>query len=80
MASESLATDPGYYGAAPVKGNYTIDAHGHLWCAQALAAIVANDEATFANAHDDIQAALRYLLSCEVKRANAALAAESATA
>lgn len=78
MASESLATDPAYYGAAPVKGNYTSDAHGHLWCANALSAIVANDEATFGDANDDIQAALRYLLSCEVSRATAALAAESA--
>lgn len=77
MAIESVAADPAYYGADPVKGNFTGDAHMHLWCASALSSIVANDEATFGAANDDIQAALRYLLSCEVARARAAQAAEA---
>jgi len=78
MAIESLATDPEQYGAAPVKGNYTSDASMHLWCANALACIVSNDESTFGCANADIQAALRYLLRCEIGRARAAQAAEAA--
>lgn len=77
MATESVAADPAYYGADPVKGNYTDDAHMHLWCANALSSIVANDESTFGDANDDIQAALRYLLSREVARARSAQAAEA---
>lgn len=78
MATHSLAADPEQYGAAPVKGNYTTDASAHLWCAQALGYLVANDEAAFGHAHDDIQAALRHLLACEIGRAHAALAADAA--
>jgi len=76
MATNSLAADPEQYGAAPAKGNFTTDASAHLWCAAALGYLVANDEATFANANDDIQAALRHLLACEVGRARAAQLAE----
>lgn len=78
--NRSLATDPSLYGASPVFGNYTDDASGHLWCAAALSTFVANDEATFGGANDDIQAALRYLLSCEIRRAQAAMAAREKTA
>lgn len=80
MAMNSLAADPEQYGAAPLKGNYTTDASAHLWCAQALGYLVANDEATFGHAHGDIQAALRHLLACEIGRAHAALAADAAEA
>ena len=78
MATGSVADDPEFYGAAPIKGNFTTDATAHLWCAGALAAFVANDEASFGHANEDMQAALRYLLSCEVRRAQAALASEAA--
>lgn len=78
MATHSLAADPEQYGASPVKGNYTTGASAHLWCAQALGSLVANDDATFGNANDDIQAALRHLLACEIRRAHAALAADEA--
>ena len=74
-----MANDPAQYGAAPIKGNYTGDAYMHLWCAGALSAVVGNDDA-FGDWNNDIQAALRYLLACEVRRARAALAAETAEA
>ena len=75
MANESLATDPETHGAPPVKGNYTTDAGSHLWCASALARVVASNESLSIWA-DDIQLALRHLLACEVGRARAAQAAK----
>lgn len=80
MAAPILTVDPEQHGAAPAKGNYTTEASAHLWCADALASLVANDEATYANANEDIQAALRYLLACELRRARAAQAAEAGEA
>lgn len=76
MATESVAIRPDMYGAAPVKGNFTGDAGEHLWCAQALACVVASPEAIGAF-NSDIQEALRHLLHCEVKRADKAQKAES---
>ena len=74
MARKSMLCDPEMHGAAPVKGNYTTDASGHLWCAVALSHVVANDQA-FGMWNTDIQAALRWLLTCEIERAKAAQAA-----
>ena len=76
MAGNSMLCDPEMHGAPPVKGNFTTDASGHLWCAAALLHVVANDEA-FGMWNDDIQAALRWLLTCEIERAKAAKAAEA---
>lgn len=76
MATEIVSPDPERFGADPVKGNYTGDAYMHLWCAEALAKVVSTPEAALESWHDDIQEALRYLLSCEVSRARAALQGE----
>lgn len=78
MATESVATDPEMYGAPPMLGNYTGDADMHLWCANALARVVATPDAAFESWNDDIQDAIRYLLSCEVSRAKHAHAGEAA--
>ena len=76
MASNIVSNDPELHGATPVKGNYTTDSTAHLWCASALAHVVANDDA-LAMWADDVQQALRFLLSCEVSRARAAALAEA---
>jgi hypothetical protein len=57
------------YGAAPVRGNYTSDVDGHLWCANALAIMVANPSIALEELNDDAQEAIRYLLSTEIARA-----------
>jgi hypothetical protein len=75
MASESVAIDPAMHRALPMLGNYTHDAYLHLWCAQALAQFVAS-EAAYSIWADDIREALRWLLSCEVRRAHVAASAE----
>lgn len=77
MATESVATNPSSYGANPVHGNFTGDAHEHLWCANALAIALAAPERAIEELNDDIQAALRYLLSREIDRARHASEAES---
>jgi len=77
MANASMAiADPEIHGAQPIKGNFTTDASAHLWCAAALSHVVANDEA-LGMWNDDIQAALRWLLTCEIERAKAAQMAEA---
>lgn len=76
MASEIVTTYPEMYDAPPLQGNYTTDAHMHLWCSQALGAVVGSKDAMEVW-NDDIQEALRYLLACEIKRAAQAHAAES---
>ena len=81
MAPESVAAietiSPEMHGASPIKGNYTGDADMHLWCAEALARIVGCPEMSFAEWHDDIQNAVRFLLSCETSRAMMALKGEN---
>jgi len=57
------------YGAAPSLGNFTEDAHAHLWCAHALAILVATPDMALEELNDDAQNALRYLLSCKIRRA-----------
>lgn len=76
MANKIIAADPESYGAAPVKGNYTTDAETHMWCAEALARVVACQDATFAELPADVQDALRHLLMNEMTRAKQAKAAE----
>jgi hypothetical protein len=71
MATTSVAKHPAIYGADPVRGNFTDDSSMHLWCAQALAAVVACRD-SMESWNDDIQDALRYLLAKEVARANKA--------
>lgn len=72
---EAIRTDPERYGADPVKGNFTTSAEMHLWCANALAVVLSAPEHPVSNLDDDLQAALRHLLQCEIERglkANAA--------
>lgn len=78
MASESVAIDPGMYGADPVYGNFTEEAHAHLWCANALSVALQDPTRSIGELNDDIQEALRYLLSREVTRARHASTAEHA--
>lgn len=73
--AHTKAKDPAIYGADPVLGNYTDDAEQHLWCAQALARVLAAPEIAIDEFNDDIQAALRYLLQSEIGRAHKANAA-----
>ena len=68
---------PNAYDAAPSHGNFTDDASAHLWCASALAILVATPDITLEELNDDAQAALRYLLQCEIRRARHAEAAGS---
>ena len=68
---------PDAYEAPPSHGNFTHEASEHLWCASALATLVATPEAALEELNDDIQAALRYLLHCEIRRARQAEAAGS---
>ena len=77
MAIESVATRPDTYDADPVQGNFTDEAHAHLWCAHALAIVLTAPERPVDELNDDIQEALRYLLSSEVSRAKKAAAAQS---
>ena len=76
MANKIIAADPEKHGAAPVKGNYTTDAETHMWCAEALARVVACQDATFAELPADVQDALRHLLMNEMTRAKQARADE----
>ena len=76
MANKIIAADPEQHGAAPVKGNYTTDAETHMWCAEALARVVACQDATFAELPADVQDALRHLLMNEMTRAKQARADE----
>ncbi len=76
MASESVATRPDTYGTDPVHGNFTDEAETHLWCAQALATLVASPEESLSSLNDDLQEALRYLLQREVSRARSAAQAK----
>lgn len=77
MASESVATNPSNYDSEPVEGNFTDCPSIHLWCANALSSVLSAPDATFDSWNDDIQAAVRYLLSCEVSRAQQAFRAYS---
>ena len=77
MAAHILTVDPGQHGAAPAKGNYTTQASAHLWRADALAPLIANDEAIYGNADENMRAALRYLLVCELRRARATQVGEA---
>lgn len=77
MATEIVATRPEVYDALPVHGNFTDEAHAHLWCAHALSIVLTAPERPVDELNDDIQEALRYLLSSEVSRAKKAAAAES---
>ena len=70
--------DPGQYDAEPMHGNFTEESGVHLWCADALATMISTPDAALEEWNDDIQAAVRYLLSCEVGRARQAARAESA--
>ena len=76
MADKIIAADPEKHGASPVKGNYTTDAETHIWCAEALATLVACSDLAFNDLADDIQDALRHLLMNEMTRAKQAKAAE----
>mgnify|MGYP001415166645 FL=1 len=76
MANKIIAADPEQHGAAPVKGNDTTDAETHMWCAEALARVVACQDATFAELPADVQDALRHLLMNEMTRAKQARADE----
>lgn len=69
--------DPYRVGSAPKRGNYTADLEEHLRCAQALGVTVGNDE-SFGIWDDDTKAALRFLLQCEIGRANKAFHGEAA--
>lgn len=80
MATESVATNPEMYGAEPVHGNFTAEAEMHLWCANALSLALANPENPIDDMNEDAQAALRYLLSCEVGRAMQAARARASQA
>lgn len=73
---QQAQSSPDAYGAPPSHGNFTHEASEHLWCASALATLVATPEAALEELNDDIQAALRYLLHCEIRRARQAEAAE----
>jgi hypothetical protein len=77
MATETVAMNYAVetYGADPVHGNFTTSADMHLWCAAALSKLVATPDASLSSMHDDIQAAIHYLLSCEIGRAEKAQAA-----
>lgn len=77
MATKTVAIDHKVeiYGADPVHGNFTSSAETHLWCARALSALVATPESPLDEMNDDIQAAIRFLLSCEIERAQKAVAA-----
>lgn len=77
MAIESVATHPESYHAEPVHGNFTGDAAMHLWCADALAAVLAAPNEPVDSLNDELQEALRYLLHCEIRRARQAEAAGS---
>jgi len=67
-----IRENPEMHGAAPVHGNFTADAETHLWCAAALSTLVASPQTSLEEFNDDIQAAVRYLLQCEVQRAQQA--------
>ena len=77
MAAETVAMNYAVemYGADPVHGNFTASADMHLWCAGALSQLVATPDASLSSMNDDIQATIRYLLSCEIRRAEKAQAA-----
>lgn len=77
MASESVATYPEAYDADPVHGNFTTDAETHLWCANALCKLVVTPAVSLGEMNDDIQEAIRYLLSCEISRAKQAATAQA---
>jgi len=74
MARKSVATDPEMAWADPVKGNFTSDSENHLWCASSLAQLVASPEVSLNEFNEDIQAGIRFLLSCEINRAKKASA------
>ena len=74
--AQQAQSRPNAYDAAPSQGNFTEDASAHLWCASALAILVATPEMALEEINDDAQAALRYLLQCEIRRARHAEAAE----
>lgn len=76
MADKIIAADPEKHGAAPVKGNYTTDAETHIWCAEALAMVMAWKDVSFGELPADVQDALRHLLMNEMTRARQAKAAE----
>ena len=60
MADKIIAADPEKHGAAPVKGNYTTDAETHIWCAEALAMVMAWKDVSFGELPADVQDALRH--------------------
>lgn len=74
-AAAAESENPEMYGAPALKGNFTDAAEAHLWCANALASVVASPEA-MEDWNDDIQQALRYLLQRETRRAMKAQEAE----
>jgi hypothetical protein len=76
MATESVTIRPDMHDAEPVFGNFTGEASQHLWCASALATVVASEVLDSFN--DNIQSAMRFLLSQEVRRAEKAQEHESA--
>ena len=76
MNAEVATIYPLAHNAPPVQGNFTTTAEMHLWCANALSAVLSDPEAALEEWNDDIQAALRYLLHCEVERAMHAQRAE----
>ena len=70
--------NPRLYGASPMAGNFTGDTEEHLWCANALGVALSDPDRSIGELNDDIQAALRYLLSREIARAMKACEASTA--
>lgn len=75
-ASKDPDPDPQQYDAKPKHGSFTGDSSMHLWCAHALACVVASRD-QMEEWNDDIQDGLRYLLQCELARAKQAQLDES---
>ena len=73
--------DPAHINAPPQHGNFTYDAGTHIQLAESLATILCGEGAgSFNTFKDSTRDDVLFLLTCEIRRARQALAAESTRA